>query len=259
MRPKSWYVAENYALAILLAVLTIAYLLFINFAFYTLQQSGTLEFLEFGFAGLWPFLTNIPFSFLIWAGIAIFLAYVIYKNFDLSYRRPQYFILTALGVLVLGFGLGCFAYGFNNLIDKNAQRMSIPVIKDAYRNAHPENLNTNYGLLAKITEVKPKYVVARASGGKILIIGSKNDENESQITSVEIKPYQLTSTFAPHFNDQYFDQVYENMLASHQAMMVYLENIKFEPGQIIKLIGTKIGDKFYPKKILPVKGIYFQD
>lgn len=259
MRSKSWFVAEKSALVILIIVLIIAYLLFINFAFYTLQQSGTLEFLEFGFAGLWPFITNIPFPFIIWAGISLLLAYFIYKNLDLSYQKPKYFIFISSAVLILGFGLGFFAYGFNNILDKNSQRLNIPIIKDAYQNAHPSNLNSNYGLLAKITEVKPQYIVARASGGKILIIGNKNEENQSQITEVEIKPYQLTGSFTPRFNDQYFEDVYKNMLASHQAMMVYLENIKFEPGQIIKLIGTKIGDKFYPKKILPARGHYLEN
>ncbi|MCL5795557.1 MAG: hypothetical protein M1338_04340 [Patescibacteria group bacterium] len=259
MKSKTIISAEHYFLIALIIILTVASLIFINFTFYTLAQNGSLEFLEFGFAGFWAVVENVPFPFIIWALISIILASLIYKNFDLSYKKPHYFFLTALGVLILGFASGFFAYNFNSYVHQNAVKFNIPIVKEAYEKSQTKNLNTNYGILAKITEIKPKYVVARASGGKILIIGNKNEENQSQITEVEIKPYELSGKFSPRFNDQYFEDVYENMLASHQAMMVYLENIKFTPGQIIKLIGTKIGDKFYPKQILPVKSANFQN
>lgn len=255
MKSKSFFVAENFFLVLLAAILVIAFLAFVNFTFYIMSKNGSLQFLEFGPSGLKAFLENIPYPVIIWAVMLVAAACLIYRNFDLSYRKPKYFLLVFFAVLVLGLVFGFFALRMNDRFRENAERLGIPLVKNAYRFVQPDKPDNNYGLLAKIVSVKPKYVVAQISGGKTLIFARKNDAE--MISEVEIKPYEIQSKLNPRFGDQYFAEVYEEMLAHHQALMIYLDDLQFQTGQVIKLVGVKIGDRFYPEKILPAQEKFY--
>lgn len=251
MKPRLFFVAKKFLFIILIIILAIASFSFVNFTFFTLSHGGNLEFLEFGSSGIGAFWENIPYPLIIWALIALILGYLIFKKFDVSYQKPQYFFLTTLGILVTGFVFGIYAYNLNEIVHQHAEALKIPIVNEAYQFARPNNLQQNYGLLAKVIEVKPKYAVARLSNGKILIIGDQKDE--TSITEVEIKPFEIRGNISPRFDDEYFEEVYQEMLNRHQAIMVYLNKVQLQTGQIIKLVGKKIGDRFYPEQIKTVK------
>lgn len=270
IRPKIYFSFEKFLLVSLLVMSIIISVLFINFIIYILSHNGAAEFLEFGYDGLAAFFENTPYGFVVWTLIFLGIAFWVYKKFDISYRRPVYSFTIVLLVISLGGGVGLATSGVNENLQDSLSQSNVPIINQAYSLAKVKNLKSNKGLIIKVEKIEDNTIIARASSGKMIVIKiTKTDTNsdQNQIYNSSERQAALSTPTSISFGDPIADMRFKSLMDRHRAMVAQLNKIRtqqlqriqemeFQKGQVLKLIGKTDGDSYHTYDISPTKKQY---
>ena len=167
MRSRWFFIVEKLGLegALLLSILlsTICFVVVL----YVMQQNGVFEFIEFGFSGLIVVIKNIPFDILAVAFLFIFIANIIVKQFDLSYRKPFYIFSCAILSLITVFSFLSYWTGLTHAIFNDK---SDNVVANIYQKKITHMPSTNYAIIGKIVESKDNVYLLRTPQNQLVMV-----------------------------------------------------------------------------------------
>lgn len=267
MRPRFLFVAEKVFLTLGLFLLIVTAIIFVNLTIYIVKNNGAMEFLDFGLDGWEAFWENFPYGFIIWILIFLFLSYLMFKKFDISYKKPSYNFLIIFAVIGLGGGLLLSSTKANESLVKPAKESNIPILRHAYRLASPKGTNFQHGVLVRVEQVGNGYIITKSANGKTLVI--KTDNSIGQPNNIVVEGSKADQDFERQLAlaNQEINQRFNQIILEHHAWVVrlnqirtqQLENIqkmKFQQGQVLKLTGKQQNGNFQTSNLAPANKQY---
>jgi len=157
MRSRFSIVAEKLGLESAAIFLLLLGVFLFGLIGYLLVQSGATEFLGFGPPGFLILIHNFPYDLLIITIIIIFLAALILKRFDFSYKKNFKLIITLIITGVIIFGIALSAFNIHEKIHQRVVNKNIPLVSPFFRQRagyHLKGLNAHIGEIKEIKDEK---------------------------------------------------------------------------------------------------------
>lgn len=153
MKSKLLFVLEKLGIKSVFGLLLIIAILIISLMIFLIQQQSSSQFLGLSSKAIFPFLSDLPWSWLFIAIIFILLATVIFRKFTLAYR--QTLKRSAFGLLATAIIIGSLLSltGFHQAMAAKAAELDISLLKSVYRRALSCDFNQEYLLIGKVISI----------------------------------------------------------------------------------------------------------
>jgi len=153
MSPKALFALKT-TLIVFGAVLAALFIVFLaSFIIFAMRASGTLFLPAFGFFGMRTFFTSLPWLLILIAVISIVVLEVLAKRFTFVYRRPIFYSVLAIIILVLCGGVFIERTRLHSNLFWRAREGRLPIMGNFYRNPNimpPRNVYE--GVVSEMTE-----------------------------------------------------------------------------------------------------------
>ncbi|MBU0572229.1 hypothetical protein KKH23_00990 [Patescibacteria group bacterium] len=167
IKPAFMVLGERYGVVGAIALLLTTAVLTFNIFLFLLKQTGNLEFLSFGSAGILAFLQAFPYFPVTIMLFVLFLAIRLLKYFDISYKKSFSFLALFIFASVLGLGIALA----NTKI--NARLENIPALRGFYHQGFGRN-----GFMGNILELKENsIIVERDDTDEVMEVFLTDDTN----------------------------------------------------------------------------------
>jgi len=164
LRSRYIFLAEKLGLgsAVILSLLLGA--LAFNVLFFYLRATDNLIYLSFGRAGLFAFLESFPYLLVIGCIILVFLAGILVKKSNLSYKRPFAYSAVLLVAIIIAGGAALTYTGIAEGLEKKGCRQGNGdrIIKPFFRNCF---YSRKYGVAGKILGFEESAIILQTPEG----------------------------------------------------------------------------------------------
>lgn len=167
----------GFVLSLILAVL------FFNIAFFSLRNSGNLEFLSFGQLGLLAFLESLPYEWVIVAVLFFVGAGVLLSRYDIAYKKPFKILVAILVVLVLAGATILTISEVNEKLEEEAVEGRNPVLGLFYGRRKGV---WRHGLIGEIIHIQGETLTIRTPENKQITVEMVEEESSPSRADFEI-------------------------------------------------------------------------
>lgn len=101
MRPKIYFITGAVLLGVGTGMLIMLSMLILSMVSFHMRHRGTLDYLQFGRAGLPPFIHNFPWMYLIILGLALYGGWKLVRTYDFSHKYNVWGVLIGFVALII--------------------------------------------------------------------------------------------------------------------------------------------------------------
>jgi len=166
LRSRYIFLAEKLGVGSALTLSILLAVLFFSLALFYLKASDNLIYLSFGSLGFYAFLESFPYLLVVSLIVFIFIAGLIIKKSDLSYKKPFGYLAIGLIVFILAAGS---VLAFTNIAEDIEQQSFGPgfgpvgfIFRPFLQNGLDER---NGGIAGKVVEVDNGYIIIQTPRG----------------------------------------------------------------------------------------------
>ncbi|KKU25722.1 MAG: hypothetical protein UX39_C0021G0004 [Candidatus Magasanikbacteria bacterium GW2011_GWA2_46_17] len=183
LRSKYIFFAEKLGLGSAFVLSVLLAVLFFNLALFYLKASDNLSYLSFGSRGVLAFLGSFPYLLIVSMVVFIFLAGLLLKRSDVSYKKPfGYLALGLVGFIMLSGSVMAFS-GIPERIERESysQRPSGRIFRPFMRHGLGERRR---GVAGRVVETGDGYINIQTprSVVKVVLSALQNQPSEMPAT-----------------------------------------------------------------------------
>lgn len=169
MRPRAYFVLKTILIALAIIVIALFALYLTSFIVFALRASGLWYLPKFGFPGLGPLITLLPWLLIFIAMLLIIVMEALVKYFAFAYRRPILFSMLGIIILVLLGGSIIDRTQFHAKLFQKAQEQRLPIAGELYRSFGASKFrDVHRGAVFEITD--KGFLIKTRSGQTLAIV-----------------------------------------------------------------------------------------
>lgn len=169
MKPKWEFILQTILMIFGAIILTFALLYFFSLTIFILRQSGIWFVPSFGYKGIMPFFSSLPWLLIILILVAIVVLEILVKHFSFVYRKPVLYSLAGIVLLVIFGSFSVANSQFHRGMFELAEQNRLPFAGGLYQDYGLQRLeNVAEGVIREASDLE--YLIENRKGESIKVI-----------------------------------------------------------------------------------------
>jgi hypothetical protein len=184
MKPKWEFVLQTILMIFGAIILILGLLYFFSLTIFILRQSGLWFVPSFGYKGIMPFFSSLPWLLIILVLVAIMVLEILVKHFSFVYRKPVLYSFAGIVLLVIFGSFSVANSQFHRGMFELAERDHLPFANSLYQGYGLQRLeNVAEGVIRETSDLE--YVIENRKGESITVIVD-DDTDVNTVGQLEI-------------------------------------------------------------------------